>query len=285
MLTRLRKSKISILIVPEKEGAVFSFKVSLLILRVAIAAAVGGILLFVIMIFSWANLARKAAVTDKIRRENEQFEREQERVAQLQSRVERLTKLEEKIRKALGADLSLDGSNPLFRETLSRRDTAGSEPSGEYAAVKPEAFKPGEMPYQFNDLSVLSAGDLPSIWPLRGYFTRGFEVNPVVPNLSHTGVDIAAEVGTVIKATAGGVVVWTGWSPLYGNIVILAHASGYFSFYGHNQMNLVKPRNRVERGTPIALLGNSGKSSAPHLHFEIWHESQPLDPAELLMPF
>jgi murein DD-endopeptidase MepM/ murein hydrolase activator NlpD len=285
MLSRLRKSRISILIVPEKEGAVFSFKVSLLLLRAAIIAAVAGVILFVIIFFSWANLARKAAVTDKIRRENEEFAREQERVAQLQSRVERLTMLEEKIRKALGADIALDGTNPPSSNVPVQWDSAGAESSGEYAAAKPEEFKPRETPYQFNDLSVLNAGDLPSLWPLRGYITRGFEVDPVVPSHSHTGVDIAAGTGTVVKATAGGVVVWTGWSPLYGNVVLLAHASGYFSFYGHNQMNLVKPKDRVERGTPIALLGNTGKSSAPHLHFEIWHESQPLDPAELLMPF
>ncbi len=285
MLSRLRKSKISILIVPEKEGAVFSFKISLLILRAAIAAAVVGVILFVIMFISWANLARKAAVTDEIARENEEFAREQERVAQLQSRVEKLAKLEEQIRKALGADISLDGMNQPTGGQPARWDTVGSESSGEFAALKPGEFQPREVPYQFSDLSILNTGDIPSIWPLKGFITRRFEVDPVVPSHSHTGVDIAAGMGTAIKATAGGVVVWTGWSPLYGNVVLLAHASGYFSFYGHNQINLVKPRDRVERGAPIALLGNTGKSSAPHLHFEIWHESQPLDPAELLMPF
>jgi len=126
--------------------------------------------------------------------------------------------------------------------------------------------------------------DIPSLWPVQGYVSRGFELDPVVPSNSHYGVDFAAAEGTVIKATAGGVVIWTGWSALYGNILVLAHADGYFSVYGHCQMILVSLHNRVERGLPIALLGNSGQSSAPHLHFEIWHGNTALDPANLLMP-
>ena len=126
--------------------------------------------------------------------------------------------------------------------------------------------------------------DVPSLWPVQGYMSRGFEPDVVVPARSHHGVDLAAAEGTVIKATAGGVVVWSGWSPLYGNLVVLAHAGGYFSVYGHCQTILVDIRARIERGAPIALLGNTGQSSAPHLHFEIWHGNTPLDPVSLLMP-
>ena len=124
--------------------------------------------------------------------------------------------------------------------------------------------------------------DIPSRWPVEGFISRGFERNEVVPARSHTGVDIAGKEGEVIKATAGGIVIWCGWSVRYGNMVILAHPSGYFSVYGHNQLVLVEAWQRVERGVPIALLGNTGQSSAPHLHFEIWYGNQPLDPQELL---
>jgi murein DD-endopeptidase MepM/ murein hydrolase activator NlpD len=68
-----------------------------------------------------------------------------------------------------------------------------------------------------------------------------------------------------------------------GNTVILNHGSGYFTIYGHNSRNLVVNRQSVERGQKIALTGNSGYSSGPHLHFEIWKDGKVLDP-EIFIP-
>ena len=83
-------------------------------------------------------------------------------------------------------------------------------------------------------------------------------------------------------AAASGLVVFADWTYLYGHLVVMMHPSGYVSLYGHNDRLLVSPRQYIEQGQPIALMGNSGRSSAPHLHFEVWRGNEPIDPLTLL---
>ena len=74
----------------------------------------------------------------------------------------------------------------------------------------------------------------------------------------------------------------TDWTPDYGNLVIIAHGGGLYSYYGHAIRTLVRQGDHVRKGQPIALLGSSGVSSAPHLHFEIWQDGKPLNPVEFI---
>ncbi len=115
----------------------------------------------------------------------------------------------------------------------------------------------------------------PAILPTEGYITRGFD-----PEQRHYGLDIAGKVGTPVTAAADGNVVFAGWTNEDGYLVILSHAGGFLSFYKHNQSLLKTANTFVKRGEPVALLGNSGLTSAgPHLHFEIWKDGSPVDPS------
>ncbi|HLE31431.1 MAG TPA: M23 family metallopeptidase [Bacteroidota bacterium] len=121
----------------------------------------------------------------------------------------------------------------------------------------------------------------PAILPSEGYVTRGFS-----PVERHFGLDIAGKVGTPVNAAAEGYVVFAGWTTDEGYVVILSHANGFLSFYKHNQSLLKNASTFVKRGEPIALLGNSGKSSSgPHLHFEIWKDGTPVDPSSYLLNY
>ncbi len=124
--------------------------------------------------------------------------------------------------------------------------------------------------------------NVPSLAPVDGFVTRGL-VKPA-PNVrnQHVGIDIAAPEGEIIAAAASGMVVFSQWTEDLGYMIILTHGDGYFTVYGHNQQNLVKTRQQVDRGDPIALVGNTGISQGPHLHFEIWKNSRSLDPRELI---
>ncbi|MGE5315154.1 MAG: M23 family metallopeptidase [Acidobacteriota bacterium] len=115
--------------------------------------------------------------------------------------------------------------------------------------------------------------------PVAGYITRTFQNDKL-----HFGVDYAGKRGTVITAAADGYVIFSNWTQEDGNIIILSHGSGYVTVYQHNQALLKQQGEFVRRGTPIALLGDSGTtSSGPHLHFEIWKDGQPQDPNEYLI--
>ena len=102
-------------------------------------------------------------------------------------------------------------------------------------------------------------------------------------NRPHKGVDLAAKMGTPIYATAAGVVIYSGSRQRgYGNLVIIKHTNDYVSVYAHNRRNLVDEGDKVRQGFQIAELGNSGRSTGPHLHFEIRLKGKPLDPLRLI---
>jgi murein DD-endopeptidase MepM/ murein hydrolase activator NlpD len=123
------------------------------------------------------------------------------------------------------------------------------------------------------------------IWPLRGRFTSGFgpRTHPVYGGSDfHTGIDLAVPVGTPVRAAAPGEVIWAGWRGNYGLLVVLDHQNGYSTYYAHLSQLRVSPGQFVELGQVVALSGNSGLSTGPHLHFEIRRWGEPLDPLPLL---
>jgi murein DD-endopeptidase MepM/ murein hydrolase activator NlpD len=124
---------------------------------------------------------------------------------------------------------------------------------------------------------------LPAYWPVadEGFITRGV-VERGGNDEPHPGIDIAVAVGTPVRAAGGGTVVQAGQDAEYGNFVLVEHPSGYRTMYGHLSRALVARGVRVEPGGVIGLSGNSGRSTAPHLHFEIRRGGQSLDPLTLV---
>lgn len=98
----------------------------------------------------------------------------------------------------------------------------------------------------------------------------------------HKGVDISAPPGTQIKAAYSGTVTYTGFLKDYGNIIIIEHGKEVITVYAHNEINLVKKSDMVNRGDVIARLGSTGRSTGPHLHFEIRVDNKPIDPAKII---
>ncbi|MFW5981924.1 MAG: peptidoglycan DD-metalloendopeptidase family protein [Halanaerobiaceae bacterium] len=98
----------------------------------------------------------------------------------------------------------------------------------------------------------------------------------------HTGIDYAVSTGTEIRAARAGKIVYSGWSTGYGETVIIEHQKGVRSLYAHNSRLLVRGGQHVERGQVIALSGNTGNSTGPHLHFEIQINGKPVNPANYL---
>jgi murein DD-endopeptidase MepM/ murein hydrolase activator NlpD len=128
-------------------------------------------------------------------------------------------------------------------------------------------------------------GALPSRWPVRGTVNSEFgrRVSPWtgLPE-HHSGMDIAAELGTPVRAPAPGTVVFAGTAADYGTTLVIDHGHEIKTLFGHLQRIQVTQGQKVERGQQIALTGNSGNSSGPHLHYEITVKGQALNPRAYL---
>ena len=127
----------------------------------------------------------------------------------------------------------------------------------------------------------------PEGWPLRvgGVVTSkfGYRRHPITGRYSmHKGIDIAAPTGTDIVAMADGVVIFSGRKSGYGNIVELRHPNGLETRYAHNSRNVVKEGDVVRKGAVIAKLGSTGRSTGPHVHFEVRRNGEAVNPMQYL---
>ena len=129
---------------------------------------------------------------------------------------------------------------------------------------------------------------LPLGLPLRGYreVTSFFGVrkNPFGPGVEfHDGLDFSAPYGAPVYATGGGVVARVGWMGAYGLAVVVDHAQGYQTLYGHLSRAAVRPGQRVARGELLGFVGSTGRSTGPHLHYSVYRQGEAVDPRPYLV--
>jgi len=151
------------------------------------------------------------------------------------------------------------------------------------AASKQEASLQVLIEY-FEDKRSLYAST-PSVWPVRGWVTSHFgnRTSPFSGILKfHEGMDIAAQTGTPVMSPADGVVIKAGFSTGYGNMVEISHGYGLKTIFAHNSRINVKAGQRVKRGEVISLVGDSGSSTGPHLHYEVKVNGLSVNPAKYL---
>ena len=116
-------------------------------------------------------------------------------------------------------------------------------------------------------------------WPVSGPVTSGF--GPRFGRM-HEGIDIAVGTGTPVRAAAAGTVIYAGLLGGYGNLVVVDHGGGLSTAYAHNSSLSVRQGSAVDAGTVIALSGNTGNSSGPHVHFEVRVNGSAVDPLRYL---
>jgi murein DD-endopeptidase MepM/ murein hydrolase activator NlpD len=145
---------------------------------------------------------------------------------------------------------------------------------------------------QFSVLEALLVHDsanrkfLPTLYPiLDGWYSSnfGYRIDPFTGQQSmHEGIDFPAEAGTPIVATASGKVIFADWHPAYGKMLEIDHGNGLVSRYAHTSSLAVKEGDLVVRGQRVATVGSTGRSTGPHLHFEVRLNGVPQNPARFL---
>lgn len=124
----------------------------------------------------------------------------------------------------------------------------------------------------------------PSIWPAQGRITSPFGYRRLQGWIRefHHGIDIAGPYNSPVVSTADGQVTFTGWKGAFGRVVIIDHGWGLTTMYGHLASTLVKPGQKVKKGQTIGRMGNTGRSTGTHLHYQVELWGKPVDPADYL---
>ena len=230
------------------------------------------------------------------------------RVGEMQARMVHLESMGERVTTLAG--VKLDDLNALQRAASGPAGSASAAAPG-HPAGRGGPFVPLDHPdlQQLNralselDLEAEQRGDIltlaesrlfesrlrslmvPSSRPVDGALGSGFgfRSDPFTgrPAL-HTGLDFAADIGTPIMAAAGGMVISAGDHPQYGHLLEIDHGNGLVTRYAHTSRYLVKVGDLVKRGQIVALVGTSGRSTGPHLHFEVVVDNVPQDPGKFL---
>jgi len=129
--------------------------------------------------------------------------------------------------------------------------------------------------------TILQTETISLIKPSEGFISRKFDAGR-----GHMGIDFVVKEGSPVYASAGGLIVFSDYTPNFGYVVIISHSNNYITTYKHCSSVLKRERDIVEQGEIIGLSGNSGtRSSGPHLHFEIWRDGQAIDPETVLLNY
>jgi murein DD-endopeptidase MepM/ murein hydrolase activator NlpD len=158
-----------------------------------------------------------------------------------------------------------------------RADALGAEVGAEEESLQ-------EVRGYLDDRSSLMRA-APSVWPVRGWLTSHFGWRSDPANTSrrvHTGLDISAPRGTPVIASGDGFVVFAGYHSAYGNLVVIDHGYGITTKYAHLSRIQTQSGHRVQRGDIVGRVGNTGRSTGPHLHFEVIQDGVPVNPGRFL---
>ena len=285
----------TLIVVPHAKARFRKFQVSVRLTKWVLGAfgILGLILAGILTHYTW--IAIEVAEVRRLRVENLALAAKarayEENAGQLQSKVLQLQSVVTKLGLMAGVEESLPDARVGGVGGLSRNETL--PPSVDIAATLTEldstvsnlSDKSTRLQAYFRDQKELLAST-PSIWPLRGYLSAGFgnRLDPFT-NLRdfHPGIDVSVPRGTSVVAPADGVVVFSGPRAGYGNAMMIDHGFGVVTRYGHLDGYNARPGQRVQRGAVIAFSGNTGRSTAPHLHYEVWVNDQMRNPIEFII--
>lgn len=247
----------TIMLVPHGSTEARTYRIPYVLLRRGLVLAAVVLLMGAGLVGSWWFMAARAHSTGQLRAEVAAARADREQVQSLAQSMLEVEAAYERLRALFGADAPPEARGVWLRPgvgTVDRR-AAGAVDDAR-----------------------------PTSWPLT---ERGFLTQPLVDEpesrAEHPGIDVAVPTGSYIRAAGPGLVVDAGEDPVYGMYLIIDHGDGFRSLYAHASAILVGGGERVRRHEVVALTGSTGRSTAPHLHFEILRDGEPVDPLTMLV--
>lgn len=282
----------TIIIVPHAHGKVFKLQLSPALLKTLIFAGVTVAILSILSIAASGTFLHQRAVYRAVQTENKQLKKSNQRLAETVSQVQaRLTQFEQRTKTlAIAA-----GVADLFSENVeSTRAGVGSGGPLDRLSAAPETLvrRQEQLDQQLAKVErklsdeALMLSHTPVVAPVVGVITDGFgpRLDPITRRPAfHEGLDISVAIGTLVTAPANGVVVFASRESGLGRMLKLNHGYGYTTVYGHLDRLLVKEGTKVSRGQPIGRVGMSGRTTGPHLHYEVWKDGEKQNPLHFIL--
>jgi murein DD-endopeptidase MepM/ murein hydrolase activator NlpD len=287
----------TVILVPDARAAFRKIRVPIRLIR-AVKRAAGPLALAVTALaahYAWLNC--RVAELDALRRENaslfERTHRYRESIGQLERRIALIRTSVTKLGVMSGLDQTLPAADGVVGGvggvTGIESDPPSRDPDVTLHALSrslTDLAARSQLIETFYADQTARLSCTPSVWPVRGYFSSGFgnRIDPFTGGRDfHPGIDVSAPRGTKAVAPADGVVVAVGPRGAYGLAIIIDHGYGIVTRYGHLEGFAVRAGQRVRRGDVIGFVGSTGRSNAPHLHYEVWLNDKAQNPIHYIL--
>ena len=291
----------TVLILPDATSPARKFHITKTIVTAVSCVTAVSVLAFAFFLYQYVNLNVRMLELKQLRQEASDRNFLAAKVGQLEGEMTRLRELDRKLRVVAGLDagdeqgrLAQGGAETLSRTALLDTVRKGTGRLADWVTRDLEALghEITSRERSFRELkdlleakrSVLAS--TPTVWPVRGLITAGYgyRVSPFTGQREmHEGLDIAAPHGTPILATANGVVSFVGSLAAFGNVVFINHGHGFTTFYAHTSSIRVKEGQQVKRGQMVASVGTSGRTTGPHVHYEVQVNGATVNPLKYIV--
>jgi len=294
---------LTLMVVPHDQKKIFNAKIPHALVYAFIGCIAAVIITSGLLIKNYSNLRKEVA---QLKTQEELFKDQREKASYFATEVENLRK---EVADLQNLGVKVKGmSKELKRSSVSSKPVpyasakqakklgqGGPDPFSELSAQQLteniNSLK-GEINAQKNVLEELNVylrkqisllNVTPNRWPLRGWITSRFGWRTFRGEREfHSGIDIANIYGSSVRSAADGTVEFSGWSGGYGKLVIIDHGRGICTYYGHNSVNLVVKGQQVKKGEIISRVGQTGRTTGPHTHYEVRINNKPINPFKYL---
>jgi len=264
----MMKKYIDFMVIPQGQQPSHSFRLATWQVKTIVIVVVAWIAVLLGVTLFYGKLSGKAISAELLEEENEKLRDYNAKVVEIEKGFRQNLAIVSRIAEMAGIEIE------DIRSLGGVYDSVQTDSTGRVTIAGMIADK---VPLSVEELENMR---VPHGRPLYGWITQGFNIDN--ENEKHEGIDIAVKEGTPIVATATGVVEFAGWDKDFGNLMIIDHSNEYKTFYGHNQKLMAGKEQKVYKGDVIALSGNTGNSSVPHLHYELQINGAPVDPSPYL---
>jgi murein DD-endopeptidase MepM/ murein hydrolase activator NlpD len=288
----VEKRHSTIIIIPHAQGRVYKLRLSPRLLKMLAAAGILLVTLSLISLAASGSFLRERAMYRALERDNGQLRQSNQRlaetVAQVKTRLDQFEQRTKTLAIAAGVSGLLSASSDDGRTGIGSGgplDTLAAEPEALVRRQEVIDQQLSKVEQRLHDQAVMLS-HTPTIAPVVGVITDGYgpRIDPITRHPAfHEGLDISVAIGTPVRAPADGIVVSADRETGYGRVVKLDHGYGYATTYAHLDRLLVKEGARVSRGQVIGKVGLSGRTTGPHLHYEVWKDGERQNPLHYIL--